>query len=286
MRMGRMGFFESCVALGVLSLSLGISAPGQAEESETFEFGKKFDRLLNLNHPYNVKFPSESRKLTGPQLADLLSPKDPRVISLFSDFVDLQAFEEFRTVPLNRRERQVGGEDDLAHQRGLQIVVNRGLIRPGTLILCDSGHDIPVAVQLLKNSQLRAQAVFYFPDKLTSNSGTYERLLAQGQDWAADIDSYHAINSRLGSPLVLFVGLEGHRRNYDDTFDYRIPWDRFPSPKQLRDFGIHRIIYMTEAHPDNLQVIDRVLDDVKEYLKSTGLPVEYLGVDCRRGQGC
>lgn len=82
MRMGRMGFFESCVALGVLSLSLGISAPGQAEESETFEFGKKFDRLLNLNHPYNVKFPLRIQKTNRPSVGRPSEPQGPP-----SDFI-------------------------------------------------------------------------------------------------------------------------------------------------------------------------------------------------------
>ena len=272
--------------LGLIGLAVGFSASSLAEEVDDFSLNGGKARYEKLNPLYNVSPPMFNGRYTGAQLGEMLFPGDQQVGFLFRDFEDVETIASSVQPPLSRRERRTGVSDDFAHQRGIQIAVNRGHIRPGTLILSDTGHDIPLAAQLLKNSQLRAQAIFHFPSPLITDSGTYDRLTAQSQEWAQDIAYYQKRNAQAGPPQVLFVGLEGHREGYDDSFLYSIPWVRFPSLKQLKALGIQRLVYMTESHPDNPKLFKDVLEDVKEYLLETGLPIIYLGVDCRREKRC
>lgn len=254
--------------------SLGADEALKEEELEQ----KKINERLNVGEPIY------SNKFEGPELGKLLINKNLYISENFKIFNDYSSFAKMNYYPKTRK-AAVGHRDDLLHQRGLQIQINRGHIGKGTLILSDSGHDIPIAAQLLKNKGLKAQAFFYFPAPILKSPGTNDRLMNQSQSWAQDINYYQSI-STWERPEVILIGLEGHRRSYDKSFLYEIPQNGLPTNEQLEKLGVSKVVYITEAHPDNPDVKSKVLKDIKKYLMTISLPIKYLGVDCRRDEGC
>jgi len=259
------------------------SSGGSTDVSD--ELKKEELRQKKINKSLNVGEPILSDKLIGPDLGQLLVNKNRYISDMFRVFNDHSTFMKMNYYPQTRKETSVGHKDDLLHQRGLQIQINRGNIKKGTLILSDTGHDIPIAAQLLKNTNLKAQTFFYYPDLILKSSGTNDRLMNQSQSWAQDINYYQSM-SRLDPPKVILIGLEGHRRSYDKSFLYEIPQKSLPTNKQLKELGISNVVYITEAHPNNPDVKSKVLMDIKKYLGTLNLPIQYLGVDCRRDEGC
>lgn len=231
--------------------------------------------------------PNDESLQTSQELAESLKPHHPLVSSLFEEFTSTSLFHTLpRYVEINGREESFF-KDDYALQRGLQILIDRGDLKPNSLILSDTGHDIPMAAQLGKNSQFKMQAVFVLPEELNEKDGANrKRIIEQAQDWGEDIK---AINKKYSQSELntLFIGLEGHRQNYSNEYSHRLKNEAFPSTDELKDLGIERVYYIYERHPDHTEDIkDKILEDSKELLRQIGLPFFYIGTDCRRNEKC
>jgi len=231
-----------------------------------------------------VSLPAYKTHYYGDELASKFFPSDPQIRNLFSDFANLDVLRITTTPPEGRNMGMIDG--DLLHQQGIQILINRKKIQKGTLIISNTGHDIPLAAQLLKNTFFSTQVVFHLPKEL-NDPGTFERLTNQAQDWAQEIKEYQN-NYLITGPDIIFIGLEGHRREYNGDFLYKIDIETLPTREELISLGISKVIYIHERHPDATEEIVKqaVPADIRPYLDNLNLPVSYLGADCRREQGC
>lgn len=228
---------------------------------------------LNLTYrPDALPLPSTERVSNSKDLKKALSQN-------LIDIEDLSAFDNERIV--EGRKGMI--QDDSATMRAIQYLIDHKKIRPNSLILSDTGHDLPMAAQMIQHFNQSVLPIFYYPSELEKDEISLKRVMDQAKDWKHTFKSHQPIR-----PNIIFMGLEGHRRGYTNEYIYEIPPHHFPSKKILDEFGIKRVIYLYERHPDTPQdeVKKTILRDVQKYVEQLGLPVEYYGADCRRKEKC
>ncbi len=244
-------------------------------QPEPVNIGSHAERSKLFPFSVPVALPSNSERLAGEGLARRLVVQNPGVLKLFADFEDLGLLALTTEPPPGRRNDM---NEDLPYLRGMQMLVDRGVIRPGTLVLSNTGHDIPSAAQLLRNQRFHSQAVFHLPASIReySECGSTFRLINQAQDWGAEIARLQAMHAP-EQPDVIFVALDGHE---SEKLDPAI----LPDRRQLEAAGIQRVVFLEEENPDApAESVKRLVKlNIRAYLARLGLPVEYAGADCRR----
>lgn len=200
---------------------------------------------------------------------------------------DLSLFNENDFYPDERNADFI--DDDFFHQRGVQILMKEGHFKRKSLIICDTGHCIPIAAQLMAEPNYRMIPIFQFPASLRDQG---KRLFQQGQVWASDIGSSSKLQSSVTETNAIFISLEAHRRKYSipsqtqGDFIYELNTNQLPNQEQLIELGIEQVVYIFEDHPLSTDVERKTLRDIRRYIETIQLPKKYLGADCRRGGGC
>lgn len=99
---------------------------------------------------------------TSRALIERLSPKskNPQMQKLLERVSDLTSFENILKTPRSRAD--VGfAFDDCQFQEETQKLVDSGVIIPGTMVISNTGHDIPILAQLYKNPHLKFDFAFH-----------------------------------------------------------------------------------------------------------------------------
>ena len=176
---------------------------------------------------------------------------------------------------------------DLGFQKEVQKLVDSNVITPTSLVISDTGHDIPVFAQILENPDLKAKGAFHLPH--FAKKGFLKRLPAQAEMWAEKI--IHAEKANANEKGTLFIGLETHRippekKGPLSPYDLEVDPQTLPSSESLKEYGIDRIVYMKEAPPKAYSDISTFVKfDIKDYienLQTQGLEVVCYGIDPRR----
>lgn len=217
-----------------------------------------------------------------------ITPKGEKAKKVLGEISNFSFFRGIKEWP-KRRETDL--KVDLAYQEEVQKLVNQGEIRSNTLVMSDTGHDIPIFSQLRKNSKLNVEGTFYFPE--INKKGSKSRIPAQLEKFSNELKQTASHNS---DNNTLFLGLETHRIPASapkrgpkySKFDKPIDASQMPSAKKLREEGIEEVIYLKEAAPGKYkEELDFVKYDLTDYfksLKANGIKVKCHGVDPRRGK--
>jgi len=170
---------------------------------------------------------------------------------------------------------------DAGFMTKVQQLVERGMITAHTLVISDTGHDIPILAQLTSNDQLRVQGHICFDAAWmeTTNIETglnRVRLRWQAQSWGNQIKR---VMEKTEGPGALFIGLDMHRVS-------ELPRQNLPAPDILREYGIDKVIYLQELPPEVLAKsrTSALREQLKGYCKSlveAGLAVRFEFVEHR-----
>lgn len=173
---------------------------------------------------------------------------------------------------------------DIELQKGVQILIDRKDITENTMVLSDTGHDLPIAAQIASSERFRILHAFHFPKYFQNERGNFERILPQLQDWASYLHTQQKKWATKKEPNLIFIGLEGHRKDYEDVIKHPIQPEWLPNNQELKELGVKKIVYLYERHPDFKDI--KPMADIKAYLNQVSVPVQKLGTDCRRKPGC
>lgn len=234
----------------------------------------------NVDKP--VVKPNRTNRFKGHELKEFLKPVEAAHTKRWIDKIHNLKIIKPTDLP---EPRTVSMEiQDYSLQKGVQILIDRGLIKENTLVLSDTGHDLPIAVQIASNQDFRVLKAFNFAEFLRFDDGNNVRILAQLQSWSHKIAEHVKPWKDKKNPNLVFVGLEGHRKDYNDQIERPISPDWLPNNEELKKMGIKQVVYLYERHPDFKEI--KPMDDIQKYLDKINLPLKLLGTDCRRAPGC
>lgn len=215
-----------------------------------------------------------SLREVGQTLLEKLLPKSTNSnMQIILDRVsDLSAFGNLSKSPECRIKGHWAQCGDFQFQDQLQNLVSRGVISPNTMVIADTGHDIPMLAQLHKNDALKFNSAFQFkfPKQEDAN---ISRISGQTLTWGGEISQ---AESKISKPNGLYLGLEAHR-------NWKIDTTKMPSVQELQDLGIKKIVYLNEASP-NVTLSAENTRELKQYfqdLEKSGIEIHYKGVDPR-----
>lgn len=228
---------------------------------------------------FKSTFSSSSGNSYGEKLTKKLSPEEGPASSVLAGFSDFSALKKVSNIPPTRY-KEGFAEDDIALQREVQKLIDSGDISKHSFIISDTGHDIPILAQLLKNHKLNVQGSFHYSEGIDDTS--LKRIASQTRTWGNEIEqSNKKKNTQTGA---LFVGLEAHREDYFHNFSYKIDSSTLPTPDELKKLGIENVVYLMEKAPDTTYSINDAKDDISDYLKhleKSGVFVDCKGIDPR-----
>lgn len=226
--------------------------------------------------------PQVHEKFNGEQIKKFLKPIINQHTKRWIDQIHSVNILEDQAVPPQRRHSMY--MHDIELQKGVQILIDRKDITTNTLVLSDTGHDLPIAGQIASLEQFRVLHAFHFPKYFKYDEGNQERIYPQLQEWANYIFKKQSVWKHTKSPNLIFIGLEGHRKDYNDLIKNPISTEWLPNNQELRALGIKKVVYLYERHPDFKEV--KPMNDIQKYLNQLELPVKLLGTDCRRKPYC
>lgn len=216
----------------------------------------------------------------GTALADQFVPDDRTAQNLFRNAQDLGTLQRTTSPPEDRFRSGYANAGDTGFQREASNLVAQGVIGPGTFVLSDTGHDIPMMQTLM--SELDMSGTLSLPPYDPNVTGNGSRVAGQAETWGNEIAALDARNSADGSVDSYFLGIDTHRNETG-----RVDASKLPSAQQLRDAGVTKIVYLAESAPGQYG-IEGANSDVTAYLQSlrqAGIEVDVRGVDYRQGAG-
>jgi hypothetical protein len=228
------------------------------------------------------KYPGEAPdKLQNiSDLSKQLTPKDPQALSVLGRFDDTSGLQaENGNVPQGRFATGFAKFGDLGFQIETGKLIYQKIISPGTFVISDTGHDIPVFAKVLSGDGISAQGAFRIPLNSQSNEGL-RRNGNQAQTWGDEIEAKQKANADAGKLNLLFAGLDCHR---DKPIDPAL----LPTPDELKKLGITNVVYLAEGAPSKTFSIGNVPADVANYIKGlsdAGLAITFKGIDYRADQ--
>ena len=150
-------------------------------------------------------------RVAGERLAARLLPQLPAAKEILGGLSDVAILEATSEPPPGRFSKGCANGGDLGFMHEAQRLVDAGVITPRTLVISETGHDIPVLAQLSENSSLRLQGALNL-DSSGLQTGSDSRVRDQAQTWGGEIEEHMKASSESG-PGAMFVGIEGHRVN-------------------------------------------------------------------------
>jgi hypothetical protein len=228
---------------------------------------------------FKSTFSSTSGNGYGEKLTKKLSPEEGPASSVLADFSDFSALKKVSNIPPTRF-KEGFAEDDIALQIEVQKLIDSGDINKHSFIVSDTGHDIPILAQLLKNHSLNVQGSFHYSDEIDETS--LKRIASQTRTWGNEIEQNN--KKKHTKTGALFIGLEAHREDYFHHFLYKIDSSTLPTPDELKKLGIENVVYLTEDSPDATYSLFKAKDDIRDYLKhleKAGFITECKGIDPR-----
>lgn len=232
-----------------------------------------------------IQAPELKELQTSNELAKQLTSKE----GFLSPFHDLSGLTTVNQTPRLR------DPDSLIHdvrfQEGLQFAHITGSISPGTLIISDTGHGIPLLYQLLKIDEYDVEYALFYPEKYYFLTN---RVFGQAQVYGDEIARMSA-EDRSDKEKIYYIGFDVHRFN---SFAKNLsPENQIIKPvelpliEDLKKQGISRVLYLLEAHPlwmfyfGSRSLFEMISVDIVDYLALVNLEEEIsvgvLGVDCR-----
>lgn len=242
---------------------------------------KSFNIRVNTEDSRIVQ-PEKTINYSGEEIRLLLSPIVNKLTSRWIQKIhNLNILNKKINASVRRKSMYM---HDFELQKGVQILIDRSDITPNTLVLSDTGHDLPIAAQIASNDDFKVLHAFNFPEYLRDEPGNGERIIPQLQDWAKYLYNKQQSWIQSQSHNLVFIGLEGHRKGYNGVINRPILSQWLPNNDELKALGIEQVVYLYERHPDNKNITP--MRDIAVYLESLNLPIKKLGSDCRRSPGC
>ena len=236
---------------------------------------------VNTEDPRLVK-PQAETLYKGEQIKDFLKPIINKSTQRWIHKIHNVKVLEDHVAPSQRRHSM--HMHDMELQKGVQILIDRQDITENTLVLSDTGHDLPIAGQIASLERFRVLHAFHFPKYFKDEAGNHERIMPQLQHWSNYLYKKQQSWKHSKAPNLIFIGLEGHRKNYDDVIKHPIDPTWLPNNQELKELGVEKVVYLYERHPDFKEV--KPMDDIQKYLDQLKLPIKLLGTDCRRKPKC
>ncbi len=217
-------------------------------------------------------------------LAEELKPKDNNISQITNRISNLELIQKTNNPAQlsDRYETGISG-DDIAFQNRVLGLLLTEKITENTLIISDTGHDIPIFATLARN--LDIQPAFMLPSNLFGglDDGNERRVLSQAQTWGDEINAQTSKNASDNTTKSIFIGLDAHRQNRD------INPSKFPTSQELKKLGIENIVYLAEAPPQEYKVSDLIskrhrpnLRGYFDSLEKSNLNIKAFGVDPRQ----
>lgn len=152
-------------------------------------------------------------------------------------------------------------------------MAKQGQIDNRTLVISDTGHDIPILDNLLNVIPL--QGSFIIPEGAV-DPVSQGRLQSQAKTWGKSISQKQAVAAQNNQQNGLFIGVEAHREKPINS-------SNLPNPEQLKGLGIDRVVVLKESSPKRNYTMDDAQKDLQPYLRklSKSFVVETVGVDIR-----
>ncbi len=231
--------------------------------------------ITRINYSYNTYTPrfkgvSSELKAKRKEIVECLtdSSNNPAMQGILTRFSDLSAFDD---IAENQSSATREGDEfrkDKNLQNGFWKLINDGTITPNTLVISDTGHDIPILAELLESPLLNFNFAFRLP---FSNKPNLERSIKQTNTWGSKIKQKQAAGAN-----GLFLGLEAHRKD-------KINSTLLPTFDELQQLGTVKVVYLAEAEPNKCLSKSNTseLQDYFSDLEGKGLEVSYRGVDIR-----
>ena len=213
----------------------------------------------------------------GAALGRQLSSQSPKVQALFQNFEDVSGITTNKSIPEGRFKSGYAKSGDVAFQQEVQNLIDNDTISRNTFVISDTGHDIPVFAQILRNQSLSAQGAFRIPNE----EALRDRVQGQAQTWGDEISGAQALNAASGQSGLLFAGVDAHRSRENPVSARSLP-----EAKTLEENGIKRAVILLEAAPTGTYTINNVSEDLKTYVRSleaSNIQVDFKGIDRRQG---
>lgn len=236
---------------------------------------------VNTEDPRLVN-PQAEELYKGQQIKDFLKPTINQNTQRWIQKIHNLNILENHVAPSQRRHSM--HMHDMELQKGVQILIDRQDITENTLVLSDTGHDLPIAGQIASSKKFRVLHAFHFPEYFKHEAGNFERIMPQLQQWSNYLYKKQLEWKDSKKPNLVFIGLEGHRKDYDDIIKNPIDPTWLPNNQELKELDIKQVVYLYERHPDFKYV--KPMDDIQKYLNQLTLPIKLLGTDCRRKPKC
>ena len=219
-------------------------------------------------------FKTGDLKLSCQEIVKNLSPKtiNPKIRTILNRVSDLSMFKSLKEVPKKRFTNNLDYNVDLQFQQQIQKLIDLNVIRPQTMVVASTGHDIPMLAQLHKNNNLKFNSAFKL--KFGEESGNKNRVSCQAHTWGNEIKQ---AESEMGNKTNgLFLGLDTHRT-------WKVDTTQLPLAQELNDLGITIVVHLIETSPTKILSSENTAE-LKEYyrnLEKEGIDVIYKGVDTR-----
>lgn len=214
----------------------------------------------------------------GRELTESLSVKatNLKVKAMLERISDLSLLKDLKIMP----EGRLGGylRADAQFQEEVRKLVYYGTIKPQTMVIAYTGHNIPILAELHKNDKLKFNSAFvskFWKDEFDFVTPTIKRTADQAYTFGNKIKQ---AESNIVNPNSLFIGVEGHK-------GYKVDTALLPTAAELKDLGINRIVCLLEAPPE--RTITSANPEFKDYfekLEQGGLQIIYKGVDPRHSE--
>ena len=235
-------------------------------------------QLIAQNRP--APYPGNTGQEAGSALAGQFVPDDQVTRDLFKAAQNFGTLERTTTPPEDRFVSGYANSGDVGFQEQANKLVDDKVIGPGTFVLSDTGHDIPMMQTLM--SRLDMSGTLALPPYNPDEVGNGSRVAAQAQTWGNEIAQLDAKNSADGKVDSYFLGIDTHR-NETGPLDV----SKLPTAEALRKAGVNKIVYLAESAPGQ-RGIEGANADVQAYLKGlqdAGIQVDVRGVDYRQAKG-
>lgn len=205
----------------------------------------------------------------GERLTRSVLPRDRRIQLVFKGILERPLLSSTTEHPEGRRGADL--EADRGFQHEVRWLAYREIINRHTLILADTGHDIPMAAELMgRGNPLHIRAVFAVP---LVRPGSHTRIRNQVETFGPQIAEGQA-SARRTEQGAIFVGLDTHR--LEDIKSLALP-----SALVLHRLGISKVVYLHETPLGSELSTRNAKSDIRDYvaqLEADGLSVVHRAV--------
>jgi hypothetical protein len=224
--------------------------------------------------------PGNTGQEAGRVLAEQFKPDDRTAQQLFGRVQNLGPLEATTKPPEDRVATGIARFGDVGFQQQAEFLAMEGVIGPGTFVLSDTGHDIPMMQALMGRLDMSGALALPNFDPTVTGNGT--RVADQAQTWGNEIAELDRKNAADGKVDSYFLGIDTHRNETGP-----VDASKLPSAEELKAAGVKKLVYLAESSPGQ-KGIEAVADDVEGYvrqLQEAGIEVDVRGVDYRQRPG-